>query len=210
MIRRAPIPYSDKELAWIKANCVMTRIELTAAFIKKFDRPDVIIDNIKALCSRKKWASGRDGCFQPGDEPANKGKKMPYNANSAKTQFKKGSLSGRAKEVRKEIGTERITIDGYIERKIHNNLPMQSRWRAVHLLRWEEKNGPLPKGSCLKCIDGNRSNTDPSNWELISRGALPYLSGRWDGRKYDTALAEVKPALMTLAKLRHAKKQAAN
>lgn len=88
---------------------------------------------------------------------------MPFNANSAATHFKKGCHKGHAKVVYKPIGTERVTVDGYIERKIHDGLPMQSRWRLMHLVNWEAVNGPLPKGRCLKCKDGDTTNTDPSN-----------------------------------------------
>lgn len=72
----------------------------------------------------------------------------------------------------KPIGTERISKDGYLERKIHDGMPFQSRWRAVHIVRWEEINGPLPKGHALVFRDGNKANTDPSNMELISRADL--------------------------------------
>ena len=48
-----------------------------------------------------------------------------------------------------------------MERKIHDGLPLQSRWRAVHLLNWEAINGPIPKSHCLKCLDGNRLNVAP-------------------------------------------------
>jgi hypothetical protein len=43
-----------------------------------------------ALCKRKGWTTGCDGRIQKGNVPANKGKKMPFNPNSARTQFKKG------------------------------------------------------------------------------------------------------------------------
>lgn len=199
------ISYTPKELAWIEAHCTMTRRDLHAGFCKKFRRVDVSLDNIKSLCTRRGWKTGRDGRIQPGNVPANKGKKMPYNANSARTQFKKGNRTGRANLNYKPIGTERTTRDGYIERKIHDGLPMQSRWRLLHLVNWEKKNGPLPEGMCLKCLDGNRQNTDPSNWELIPRALLPALDARRRTR-YQTASPELRPALLNLAKLKHAAK----
>ncbi|MFD2855379.1 HNH endonuclease [Seohaeicola zhoushanensis] len=80
-------------------------------------------------------------------------------------------------------------------------MPLQARWRAVHLIHWEERNGPLPKGYALKCLDGDKLNTDPANWEAI-RALLPRLNGRF-GRNYDTAPAELKPTIMTITKLEH-------
>lgn len=36
-------------------------------------------------------------------------------------------------------------------------------------VRWEEKHGKIPPNHMLRCIDGNRLNTDPSNWYLVSQ-----------------------------------------
>jgi hypothetical protein len=78
---------------------------------------------------------------------------------------------------------------------------MQSRWRFVHLIRWEEVNGPVPGGMKLKCLDGDRTNTDPDNWEAIPQGMLPKLTRK---RGFDHAPQELKPTLMALAKLDYA------
>ena len=75
-----------------------------------------------------------------------KGRKIGNNIGSAQTQFKKGERTGRAAELYKPIGSERLHVSGYLERKIHDGLPMQSRWRFVHLLNWEAENGPVPEG----------------------------------------------------------------
>jgi hypothetical protein len=61
---------------------------------------------------------------------------------------------------------------------------------------------PIPKGHRLKCLDGNKLNADLSNWELVPVGLLPRLNGRF-GRGYDEAPAELKPAIMAVAKLEH-------
>jgi hypothetical protein len=200
------IKYTARQLAWIKRHRKMPRRALHAAFARKFRRRNVAFNNLKALCTRKGWRTGRDGCFEKGHVPANKGKEMPYNANSARTRFKKGSRNGRAKQNYKPIGSERLSKDGYLERKIHDGLPLQSRWRAVHLLNWEALNGPVPRGHCLKSLDGTKTNADPSNWELIPRAMLPRLNGRF-GRHYDEAPADLKPTIMAVAKLEHELRQ---
>ena len=173
------IPYSQQELDWVEARKDWPRKDLHTAFCKEFSRTDVAVDSLKQLCLRRGWKTGRDGRLQPGNVPANKGQKMPYNANSAATQFKKGHLGGSAAKRMKPIGTERLSKEGYLERKIHNGLPMQSRWRAVHLIQWEEANGPIPAGMVLKCVDGDKSNLHPDNWQLIPRAMLPRLNGRF-------------------------------
>lgn len=193
--------YSEAELAFIKRRRKWERSKLHAAFTAAFPGRRVIcLDAFKQICLRHVGPNGRDGRFAKGFVPANKGKKMPYNANSARTQFKKGTRGGRAAELYKPIGAERFSKEGYLERKIHDGLPLQSRWRGVHIVNWEELNGPVPKGHCLKCLDGDRLNTDPSNWELVSRAVLARLNKSQN--RYDTAPAELKPAIMAIAKLR--------
>lgn len=209
MVKGAQIRYSTAELAWIKRNCVWPRRKAHAKFCKFFGRNDVTLDNFKALCTRKGWKTGRNGCYEKGAVPLNKGKKCEpgkggNSPNAKRTQFKKGGRSGRALEVYKPVGTERITKDGYIERKVNDSFPLQARWRAVHLVRWEEKHGKIPKRHCLKCLDGNKGNTDPANWELIPRAALPFLNGH-RGYNYDEMPADLRPAALALARVKAGK-----
>jgi hypothetical protein len=199
--------YSPEELAFIEYRQAMSRTELHAVFVAEFNRTDVSMDDIKALCTRKGWKTGRDGRFEKGRTPENKGKPCPpgkggRHPNARKTQFKKGNRTGRANHIYKPIGSERFSKEGYLERKIHDGLPLQSRWQAVHKIRWEEENGPVPDGMVLKCISGDRLDTAPSNWEPVPRGLLPRLNGK-HGRDYDHAPSELKPAIMAAAKLEH-------
>lgn len=199
--------YSDEELAWIEAHATLPRRELHAAFIARFGREDVSLSNLTALCKRRRWLTGRTGQFTPGQESWNKGRKVTPHPNAVRTQFKKGERRGKAKTNYKPIGTERVTEDGYLERKVHDGLPLQSRWRAVHLIEWEAVHGPVPEGHCLKCLDGNRQNTDPANWRAVPRAMLPRLAGRWSPA-YDSAPDELKPAIMATAELAEKARQA--
>jgi hypothetical protein len=196
------ITYSDEQLAWIKACSDLPRAELHALFVQVFGRQDVSRQNLTALCKRNGWLTGRTGRFQKGQAPRNQDY-LPKMIEAGKaTRFKKGCRTGRANALYKPIGTERITRDGYRERKVNDDLPLQRRWRAVHLQEWEAVNGPLPAGHALKCLDGNKTNTDPSNWSCVPRALLPRLNGRF-GRDYDTAPVELKPTIMAIAKLEH-------
>lgn len=206
------ISYSDAELAWIKARSSEDRPQTHAAFVAEFGRSDVSLQNLNALCKRKGWLTGRTGRFDPGAVPVNKGKPCPpgqggRHPNAQRTQFRKGARTGKAAELYQPIGTERISEDGYRERKVHDGLPMQSRWQLVHRVEWEKVNGPIPAGHCLKCLDGDRLNTNPANWEVIPRAVLPHLSARF-GMRYDEAEPELKPTIMAVAKLKHAVKKA--
>ena len=54
------------------------------------------------------------------------------------------------------------------------------------------------------CLDGNRLNTDPSNWCAVPRGLLPFLNGH-RGPNYDQAHPDVRPAILMLAKVKCAR-----
>ena len=90
-------------------------------------------------------------------------------------------------------------------------MPFQRRWRGVHLIRWEEANGPLPPGHCLKCLDGDKLNTAPKNWACVPRALLPRLIGGNRHRNllpFDEAPPELRPILLATARLEHAAREA--
>jgi hypothetical protein len=190
--------YSNAELTWIKRREKTPRRQLHAEFVETFGRSKLSLHNFRQLCMRRGLLTGRTGCFEKGVVPANKGKKMPFNANSARTQFKKGQLPRNTKH----LGHERIDKDGYILVSVAETNPhtgYDRRYVFKHRWLWEKKHGPVPKGMVLKC-KGDKSNSDPSNWELISRAVLARLNKSQN--RFDTAPAELKPAIMAIAKLR--------
>ena len=139
--------------------------------------------------------------------PANKGKpcepgKGGRHPNARKTQFKHGSRP----HTWRGPGHESVDDEGYVWLIVAETNPhtgADTRRVMKHRWLWEQANGPVPEGMVLKCLDGDKQNTDPANWELIPRAMLPRLNGRF-GRDYDKAPAELKPVLMTVAKLEHA------
>lgn len=58
MNRRAPIPYSDAEMAWLEANRMMIISDYHRAFIALFCREDVSAGHLHALRKRKGWKIG--------------------------------------------------------------------------------------------------------------------------------------------------------
>lgn len=200
------IKYSETELAWVKACSDLHRAEMHALFVQVFNRPDVSLNNLDSLRKRKGWRTGRTGCFVKGATPHNKGKPMPYNANSAATRFKKGNLPHNTNY----LGHERISKDGYVEISINEPNPYtgyERRYVLKHRHLWVQQNGPVPQGHRLKSLDGNKTNTDPANWVAVPMALAPRLNGRF-GRGYDAAPAEVKPTIMAIVKLEHAARSA--
>lgn len=211
MPRGKALHYSEGELQWIKEHRTLPRKDAHRQFCEKFERNDVSLTHYNALCKRNGWLTGRDGRIAEGATPWNKGKEWTEgegakHPNARKTQFKKG----RAPHNTKYLGHERLNKEGYIEISVDEINPHTGYGRR-HVLKhkylWEKTNGKLPKGMCLKCLDGNRQNTDPANWAPIPRGALPFLNGH-RGYNYEDMPKELKPAVLTLAKVRHAKSKA--
>jgi hypothetical protein len=210
-MRGTRISYSAEELAWLQHNRAMVVSEYHRAFCARFLRSDVSPVNLHSLRKRRGWRTGRTGCFAKGAVPANKGKRCApgeggRHPNARRTQFKKGNLPHNTKH----LGHERVSKDGYVEISVDERNPhtgFERRYVLKHRWLWEKANGAIPAGHALKCLDGDKTNCDPSNWELLSREVLPRLNGRF-GLGYDQAEPEVKPVIMTLAKLKQAASQA--
>ena len=205
-MKARPIEYSAAELTWLEENRTLPIADYARAFSRRFGR-DVSQQNLHGLRKRKGWRTGRTGRFERGGESWNKGKPNLVAKNDPRvqaTQFKRGALPHNYVP----IGTERVHQSGYLQRKINDDLPLQARWRFIHLIRWEEINGPIPAGHALKCLDGDRTNTEPANWELVPRGLLPRLNGKC-GRDFEHAPPELKPTILAIARLEHRARSAA-
>lgn len=117
---------------------------------------------------------GKGHRFKKGDTPPNKGLRRPGwgPGRMKETQFKKGNRTGRANQTYKPIGTERISKDGYLERKVNDDMPLQARWKQVHRIVWEEHNGPIPDSHVIVFKDGNKLNCDIANLKMLTRQEL--------------------------------------
>lgn len=204
------IQYSAAEMAWLEANRLLVISEYHARFVQAFGRDDVSLKNLHSLRKRKGWRTGRTGCFTKGQTPHNKGKPCPEGVggrhpNARKTQFRKGQMPHNTNF----LGHERIDPkDGYVYVSVAETNPhtgFERRYVLKHKWLWEQANGPLPDGMALKCLDGNRQNADPSNWEAVPRALLPRLNGgtRKKHLAYSEASAELRPVLLAVAKLDH-------
>lgn len=85
--------------------------------------------------------------YKKGRTPWNKGFRYPEGCKTKEAQFKPGHIPATTKP----IGSYRIVADKsgrkYAQRKV-SLLPGSSseRWKSLHRVIWEEKNGPIPDG----------------------------------------------------------------
>lgn len=101
--------------------------------------------------------------FTKGHVSHNKGKKMSPEVYSkvARTMFKKGQTPVN----HRDVGSERVNVDGYIEIKVAE----PNKWRLKHRVIWEEVNGEIPKGYNVQFKNHNSQDCRIENLYLISR-----------------------------------------
>ena len=101
--------------------------------------------------------------FKKGSVPPNKGKKMsPEVYEKVKeTMFKKGHSPVN----HREVGSERINVDGYIETKVAE----PNVWRLKHRIIWEQHNGVIPAGYNVQFKNHNTQDCRIENLYIISK-----------------------------------------
>lgn len=164
--------------------------ELADRFNKRFGT-NVKVSQMKAYRKNHHLACGLSGQFPKGNTPHNKGKKMPEDVYEKvkRTMFKQGHMPVN----HRPVGSERVTVDGYIEIKVAE----PNKWRLKHNLVWEQHNGKIPKGYVVAFLDGDKMNVSIENLKLLKRSELLIMN------KYDLygADAETTEVATNLAKL---------
>lgn len=101
--------------------------------------------------------------FTKGHVPDNKGKKMSSEqyTKCQPTMFKKGLKPHN----HREVGSERINVDGYREIKVAE----PGKWMLKHRVIWEQVNGPIPKGHNVQFKNHDPLDCRIDNLYLISK-----------------------------------------
>lgn len=189
-------PFTKEQIQFLKDNVKgITVKELTERFNKEFNqnRTESSISNQKNKYGLKNGLVG--GRFKKGQVPFNKGKKQtdfmtPEAIERTKaTRFKKGDKPAN----HRKVGSERITVDGYIEIKVEE----PDKWELKHRVVWEKENGKIPKDYVIIFADENKQNVALDNLILISRREHAILNKR--GLRYDNK--ETTELGITLANL---------
>lgn len=117
---------------------------------------------IKGYYGNHKLNSGLTGHFKKGIIPPNKGKKGYCAPGCEKSHFKKGHTPHN----KTPIGTILTKDDGYLWKKIGEGA---RDWKQLHILLWEEANGPVPDGHNLIFKDKNRQNCTLDNLAMVTK-----------------------------------------
>ena len=141
------------------------------------------------------------GQFKKGQVSPTKGKKMPKEVYEKvkHTMFQKGHVPHN----HKEIGSERVNIDGYVEIKVAE----PDKWMLKSRYLYEQHhNVKLTRNDVIVFLDGNKLNLDINNLFLISRAAL----ARFNQDKLYSDNPEITKAAALMAELKtktHVKKR---
>lgn len=186
--------YTEVQKQFLSDNRSLPRKELTTLFNTTFGTHQTQ-KAISAYCKRHGWLTGRDGRIQKGNQPWNTGTKGVCKPNSG--SFQKGSKPNN----QKPFGHERIcSKDGYVFVKVDEQNPhtgYRGRYRPKHHVIWEESNGPIPKGSVLRFVDGNKLNCDLDNLVCITQA----VNQRLNKNKVNELPSELRGTAIALARL---------
>jgi len=161
--------YEKEHIEFIKAHQGASAREMAELFTNHFNIP-VTKNQMNGVMYRNNIKSGKNWNFEKGNIPHNKGKKMSKELyeKCKPTMFKKGHIPKN----HREIGSERITKDGYTQIKITES----DGWKLKHRLVYEEHYGEIPVGYSILFCDGNKQNCDIDNLILVSRSELLILN----------------------------------
>ena len=108
----------------------------------------------------------------------------------------------RAPQVMSPFGHHETMPDGRVCVYLRHKTATQKKLLTfLHIIEWCRVNGPLPKGVSLVCL-GDKSDPSPENWVPLTRSAHAHLM-MWGPIPFNEAPAELKPALVEIAKLRN-------
>lgn len=161
-MRRSRV-FPPEVAAYIAANYRGVGPTEMAARLNDLFGTDYTQKQLDSYYNRHHLDSGLTGRFEKGHVSCNKGVKGLYYPGSEKGYFKKGSTPHN----KMPIGTVITKSDGFLWKKTGEGA---RDWKQLHLILWEEANGPVPDGYLVTFKDSNKQNCVLENMMLITRG----------------------------------------
>ncbi|HCC10124.1 MAG TPA: HNH endonuclease [Atlantibacter hermannii] len=150
--------HSPEMRAWMRANYMLTADRLAVAFNHKFGCSRTP-EQVHAFRKQMGLRTGRTGSFEKGHTPFNAGTKGVMKPNSG--SFQRGARPSN----HRPVGSERVSVDGYVELKVAE----PNTWKLKHREVWKNRHGNIPVGMCVTFKDNNPLNCALDNLELITR-----------------------------------------
>lgn len=191
---KAPRLYTEEHLAWIKIGYKKYDLaELTKNFNSTFNM-NVSVVSMRACTRNHKIKSGRTGFFTEGQVAWNKGMKGLQTGGDA-GWFKKGNIPVN----HKDVGSQRVTVDGYIEVKIDE----PNVWDLMHRKVWREHHGPIGSGDLIKFKNNNKQDCRIENLFLSSLSENAIMNGLG----YNELKGDLKDTAINIVRLKSKTKE---
>jgi hypothetical protein len=131
------------------------------------------------------------GQFEKGFTPWNKGLKG-VNGKS-KTRFKKGNVNWNLRQ----IGDERIDIDGYIYVKVSDIGIKSQRWKLKHRLIYAQHHGEITSETIIRFYDNDKQNMNIENLYAVTKAENVVLNRL----KFANEPIELKPTILAMVRM---------
>lgn len=133
-----------------------------------------------------------NGMFLKGHVPFNKGLKQQEFMTAEQIEKTKATrfVKGQVPSNIKEIGYERISVDGYVEVKTEKGFVLK------HRMLWEKHNGPIPKGHLIRFRNGNKLDVRIENLEMVT------LSQNMKDNNIHNYPPEIQTAIRSISNIR--------
>lgn len=132
------------------------------------------VSQVRNLKNRRRWCSGLTTHFKKGHKPFNKGLKQTDYMTAEQidktkaTRFKKNSVPPNWKE----IGSTRISKEGYLEIKV-SDLKGNENYKSYHRLIYEKHHGvKIKDDEAVVFLDQNKMNFSIDNLKLVKQRQL--------------------------------------
>lgn len=173
--------WTEQELETLRTMYADTKTATLAVLLGRTERAVYMAADTLGLKKSAAYLASPEACrlrrgahvgaatqFRPGQEPWNKGTNFTAGGRSAETRFKPGNKP----HTWHPLGHERLSKEGYLQRKMADTGCTRKDYVPVHHLVWKDAGREIPPGHALTFRDGNKRNFALENLELVARADL--------------------------------------
>lgn len=155
----------DQRLRVLYAGASMTAVQIA----EQMGRSKASIKNrINKLGIKKPAGYVNTGRFTKGQDSWNKGRPFNSGGRSVETQFK----PGHKPHTWHPVGHERVTKEGYMQRKMRDTGVTRHDYECLHHMLWKEHHGDIADGCAIVFRNGDKTDIRIENLECITRAEL--------------------------------------